>query len=102
MLLSSLLCTIFHGEPWHPIFFFLCYNLCSVPTTTTVISSHQDYLALLLVIPASVVPSLLCQCMAGHPLARGESDAGGAGGVVSTTHLQTVHGVASPLIRYRG
>ena len=64
----------------------------------TVPSSHQDYLALLLVIPASVVISLLCQGMAGHPLARGEGDAAGAG-VVSTTECHIITGVAIPHIR---
>ena len=58
----------------------------------------QDYLALLLVIPASVECSLLCQGMAGHPLARVEGDAAGPI-VVSTTQGSTITGVAIPTIR---
>merc|ERR1719422_2892068 len=61
-------------------------------------SSHQDCLALLLVMPANVEISLLCQGTAGHPLARGEGDAGGRG-VVSTTQFSPPASVAKPLIR---
>ena len=48
--------------------------------------------------PATVVPPLLAQHLAGHPLARGEGGAGGPG-VLTTTDGVAVHSMAPPLSR---
>ena len=75
---------------------FCLYNyLCrgeAVVTTQQNNTSTSD--------PARVIPSLLGQHLAGHPLARGEGDAGGPGdGVLTTTDGVAVHSMAPPFIR---